>query len=293
MGPTASGKTDLAIKLVQKYPCDIISVDSSMVYRDMDIGTAKPTKEEQKVTPHRLIDILDPAESYSAAQFRRDALCEIEDILTHERMPLLVGGTMLYFKALQEGLSPLPSADPEVRAELQAELDEHGLGVLFKRLQQVDPESGQRIKANDAQRILRALEVYLLTGKPLSQIWKDNKPEALPYKIINCALIPEDRALLHQQIAKRFDLMLKRGFLAEVEKLYKRGDLNTDLPSMRSVGYRQAWQHLAGEITFNEMREKTIAATRQLAKRQMTWLKSWPNINVIKTLADVEKIIGK
>lgn len=278
MGPTASGKTPLAIELVKHYPFEIISVDSAMVYRGMDIGTAKPTADILKIAPHRLIDIRDPAEKYSAGDFRNDALREIEDIIARGKVPLLVGGTMLYFRVLIQGLAALPKADANTRLALQIRAEEVGWEVLHQELMQVDPQAATKIHIRDTQRIQRALEVFQLTGKPIS-FWQaqDTNPLA-NYEICNIALAPTDRARLHERIALRFQQMLADGFVDEVKKLYERGDLNMDLPSIRSVGYRQVWEYLAGKSTYEEMCEKAIAATRQLAKRQMTWLRSWPDV---------------
>lgn len=278
MGPTASGKTNLAIELVRQFPFEIISVDSAMVYRGMDIGTAKPDASILKIAPHRLIDIRDPADAYSAAQFREDALREIEDIFAHKKIPLLVGGTMLYFRALQKGLSELPSADAALREKLRLEGEEKGWSVLHARLNEVDPVAAQRIHPNDAQRIQRALEVYELSGKSLTE-WQNENPE-LPshYQIHNLAIAPNDRAVLHARIAERFDKMLQEGFIDEVKRLYERKDLTIDTPAIRSVGYRQVWEYLEGKLNQDEMREKGIIATRQLAKRQLTWLRNWPEI---------------
>lgn len=278
MGPTASGKTDLAVQLVQQFPFEIISVDSAMVYRGMDIGTAKPDEEILKIAPHRLIDIRDPAEPYSAAQFCEDAWREIEDIFANGKIPLLVGGTMLYFRALQKGLSELPSADPKLRAKLNAEAEEKGWPALHERLLKVDPTAAQRIHPHDSQRLQRALEVYELTGKNLST-WQQNTRASLDdFQIINFALFPQNRKILHERIALRFKKMLEIGFIDEVKKLFARGDLNLDMPSIRSVGYRQVWEFLLGNYSYDEMQEKGIIATRQLAKRQLTWLRSWPDV---------------
>ena len=278
MGPTASGKTDLAVKLVQQLPGEIISVDSAMVYRGMDIGTAKPDAEILKIAPHRLLDICDPAEIYSAGQFRLDALREIKDIVQHKKVPLLVGGTMLYFHALQRGLADLPRANPEIRERINQEAQLYGWQKLHERLQKIDPIAAERIHPNDPQRLQRALEIYEITGKNLTTLVAEEAKHKLPYHIINIAIAPADRQLLQERIAKRFDKMLELGFIAEVEKLYQRGDLHPDLPSIRAVGYRQAWDYLTGKITFAEMRERAIIATRQLAKRQMTWLRSWEDL---------------
>lgn len=273
-GPTASGKTDLAVELAQRLPLEIISVDSALVYRGMDIVTSKPDMETLASAPHRLVDICEPTEAYSAAQFRHDALKEIESILALGKTPLLVGGTMLYFKALVEGLSTLPAADEGVRQELERELSERGLTALHKELSRVDPEAGERIHQNDPQRILRALEVYRLTGKSMTYWWQQQEQQALPYDIINLGLMPGDRSVLHERIARRFMQMLKSGGIEEVEQLRAREGMSLDLPSMRSVGYRQIWHFLDGEYDYDAMQEKGIVATRQLAKRQMTWMRS-------------------
>jgi tRNA dimethylallyltransferase len=275
MGPTASGKTQLAVDLVQQFPFEIISVDSAMVYRGMDIGTAKPTADILKIAPHRLIDIRDPAEPYSAAQFQRDVVREIDDIHARKKIPLLVGGTMLYFSALQKGLSELPSADPSVRAKLIFEAEQFGWPALHERLQQVDPLAALRIHPHDSQRVQRALEVYDLTGKSLTAWQQENLPTLANYQICNL-VVSLDRAILHERIATRFSQMLTEGFLDEVKSLAMRSDLNLEMPSMRSVGYRQAWEYLLGHYSYDEMCEKSIIATRQLAKRQLTWLRHWP-----------------
>ena len=279
MGPTASGKTDLAVALIEELPCDIISVDSAMIYRGMDIGTAKPDAATLARAPHRLIDILDPAQSYSAAQFRADALREMAEITSRGRVPLLVGGTMLYFRALQQGLSDLPSAQPEVRARLDAEAREHGWQHMHQRLAAVDPVAAQRIHPNDPQRIQRALEVYELTGRSMTELCLAEQGAAipLPYRLLKIAVAPQERAVLHGRIETRFRTMLDKGFLAEVERLYDRGDLHTGLPSMRAVGYRQVWAYLAGQVNYAEMVENAITASRQLAKRQLTWLRGQPD----------------
>ncbi len=276
MGPTAAGKTQLAVDLVKHFPFEIISVDSAMIYRGMDIGTAKPSATILKMAPHRLIDILDPAESYSAAQFRDDAVREINDILQRGKIPLLVGGTMLYFSTLQKGLSELPSADPEIRAAITQEANEIGWAALHERLASIDSAAGKRIHPNDTQRIQRALEVFMMTGKSLSD-WQESGNIDLPqYEIFNLAVAPSDRAVLHERIEMRFREMLREGFLEEVKKLFSRGDLTLQMPSIRSVGYRQAWEYLLGNLTFEEFQERGVIATRQLAKRQLTWLRSWP-----------------
>ncbi len=278
MGPTASGKTPLAVELVQHFPFEIVSVDSAMVYRGMDIGTAKPDSATLKMAPHRLINIVDPSEPYSAGQFRHDALREIKNIHAQEKIPLLVGGTMMYFRALTQGLAHLPQANAATRAELQLRAKQEGSEKLHAELSQVDPVAAAKIHANDAQRIQRALEVFRLTGKPISQLQSEATHPLSNYTVYYFALVPHDRAQLHARIAERFHQMLAQGFIEEVKKLYARGDLTPDLPSMRSVGYRQAWEYLAGKISDDEMCEQAIAATRQLAKRQLTWLRSWPDI---------------
>ena len=274
MGPTASGKTDLAIQLRQHLPVEVISVDSALIYRGMDIGTAKPSKAELALAPHRLIDICDPAESYSAANFRTDALREMQEISAQGKIPLLVGGTMLYYKALLEGLSPLPSADEKVRSEIEAKAALIGWGRLHQELTKIDPISAQRINPNDSQRINRALEVFYLTGKTLTELTAQ-KGEALPYDILQFAIAPEQREVLHLRIEQRFHKMIELGFQQEVEKLYRRPDLNENLPSIRCVGYRQMWEYLRGDYDHDEMVFRGICATRQLAKRQITWLRGW------------------
>lgn len=279
MGPTASGKTDLAVELVRQLPCDIISVDSAMVYRGMDIGTAKPDVALLALAPHRLIDIRDPGEPYSAADFCCDALIEIEEIVQRGRIPLLVGGTMLYFRALQQGLSDLPSADPTVRARIENEAHAVGWAVLHQRLQALDPIAAARIHPNDPQRLQRALEVYEITGKTLTEHCDTGLSGALTYPWLNIAVAPEDRALLRQRIAERFMCMLDTGFIDEVKKLYARNDLSPQLSSIRAVGYRQVWAYLAGQVSYTEMVEQAIIASRQLAKRQLTWLRRWPQLH--------------
>ena len=274
MGPTASGKTDLAIQLHQQLPVEVISVDSALIYRGMDIGTAKPSKAELALAPHRLIDICDPAESYSAANFRTDALREMQEISAQGKIPLLVGGTMLYYKALLEGLSPLPSADEKVRSEIEAKAALIGWDGLHQELSKIDPISAQRINPNDSQRINRALEVFYLTGKTLTELTAQ-KGEALPYDILQFAIAPEQREVLHLRIEQRFHKMIELGFQQEVEKLYRRPDLNENLPSIRCVGYRQMWEYLRGDYDHDEMVFRGICATRQLAKRQITWLRGW------------------
>jgi tRNA dimethylallyltransferase len=274
MGPTASGKTALAVELVKRYPMDIISVDSALVYRGMNIGTAKPGADVLAVAPHRLIDIRDPSEAYSAADFREDALLAMAEITKRGRIPLLVGGTFLYFRALQNGLSDMPAADPAIRARLEAVACRDGWEALHARLAAVDPESADRIHATDPQRIQRALEVYELTGKTMSALHAQSTARDFPYRVLKLALIPEDRLLLHEQIAIRFQQMLADGLLKEVKKLFERSELSADLPAMRAVGYRQVWRYLSGQLAYEAMVEQAIIATRQYAKRQLTWLRS-------------------
>ncbi|RJG02116.1 tRNA (adenosine(37)-N6)-dimethylallyltransferase MiaA [Noviherbaspirillum sedimenti] len=283
MGPTASGKTAAALELARHVPAEIVSVDSALVYREMDIGTAKPTPAERASVPHHLIDILDPTESYSAMQFRQDALRLVEEIQARGKLPLLVGGTMLYFKALQDGLDVLPQADPALRAQLDREAEQFGTPALHARLATLDPETAARLKPNDAQRIQRALEIIALSGQPMSQLLARAPRVELPFRLLPIALEPSDRSVLHARIAARFDVMLKApdGLLEEVRRLRARGDLHLDLPSMRCVGYRQAWEYLDGAYGLAELREKGIAATRQLAKRQLTWLRSMPDRIVV------------
>ena len=284
MGPTASGKSALAAKLAERFPVEIVSVDSAQIYRGMDIGTAKPSAAERSAVPHHLIDILDPTERYSAAQFRGDAIRLIHDISARARTPLLVGGTMLYFKALREGLSELPESDAKVRAQLDAEAAERGWPALHAELARVDAATAARLEPNDAQRIQRALEIHRVTGKPMSQLL-GRKKGALSFRLIELALVPSDRGELHRRIEERFDTMLKRGLVDEVRALRQRYALRETLPSMRCVGYRQAWQHLEGEFSGGELRERGIFATRQLAKRQLTWLRSMTGVRAFDCLA--------
>ncbi|MGO3859727.1 MAG: tRNA (adenosine(37)-N6)-dimethylallyltransferase MiaA [Neisseriaceae bacterium] len=275
LGPTASGKTQLALDLAQVHDIEIISLDSALIYRDMNIGTAKPNAAELAQVPHHLIDIISPLDSYSAADFCRDALALIQDIQARGKLPVIVGGTMMYYKALTEGLNDLPAADPAIRAQLQADKNTLGLLTLYQRLQSVDPLTAERLKAGDSQRIERALEVFMLTGKPMSQHFQEQEAQKPALNLTTLALIPETRSLLHAQIKKRFDTMMAGGFLDEVRQLQaKYPGLNPDLPSIRCVGYRQAWAYLAGEDDLAGMTEKSIIATRQLAKRQLTWLRS-------------------
>ncbi|ABM04926.1 tRNA delta(2)-isopentenylpyrophosphate transferase [Psychromonas ingrahamii 37] len=282
MGPTASGKTDLAIKLALQCDCEIISVDSALIYKGMDIGTAKPSNHELQQVPHALVDIIDPLESYSAGDFREDALSLMQEITDRGHTPLLVGGTMLYYKALVDGLSPLPSANPKVRAQIEKEALENGWQALHDKLEQIDPVSAARIHVNDPQRLARALEVFRISGKSLTELTKV-KSDPIPYNIKQFAIAPLEKSVLHARIEQRFELMLESGFEQEVRKLYQRGDLHLDLPSMRCVGYRQMWEYLQGTMDYEEMRFRGIVATRQLAKRQMTWLRGWQNVTWLET----------
>jgi len=308
MGPTASGKTGVAVELAQTLPVEIISVDSALVYRDMDIGTAKPEAATLARAPHHLINIIDPTEAYSAAAFRHDALRLMHDITQRGKIPLLVGGTMLYFKALREGLSDLPQSDPEVRAALDAEIAQHGIKHLHKQLAMVDAETAARLKQTDTQRIQRAMEIYRITGQPMSALinkslsrergerseggaagWGEGE---LPYRVIPIALVPSDRAQLHARIATRFSAMLEQGLVDELRGLREKYPLQPNMTSMRCVGYRQAWQFMEGEINEAQLLETGIAATRQLAKRQLTWLRSMPeNIEVDCLTHNLEKIV--
>ena len=296
MGPTASGKTGVAVELVKHLPVELISVDSALVFRDMDIGTAKPDAAILARAPHHLIDIRDPTEAYSAAAFRHDALRLMHDITLRGKIPLLVGGTMLYFKALREGLSDLPQSDPEVRAALDEEIAQHGIEHLHKQLAAVDAETAARLHPTDTQRIQRAMEIYRITGKTMSALIKNpkgvlpyaptdarivgaygNTPHTLPYRIIPIALVPSDRAQLHARIATRFKTMLEQGLVDELRMLREKYPLHPNMTAMRCVGYRQAWQFMEGEIDDTQLLETGIAATRQLAKRQLTWLRSMPD----------------
>lgn len=288
MGPTASGKTDLAIRLCSKLPCEIISVDSALIYRDMDIGTAKPNAEELEEAPHKLINFLDPAQTYSAADFRRDALREMERITTRGNIPLLVGGSMLYFKTLLEGIADLPETDLSIRAEIQGVALAKGWPFVHGLLAEVDPVSAARIHPNHSQRIERALGVFRATGKTITAYYQlqNNERSAegdFPYRVLQMAIAPLDRKVLHERIEQRFQQMLERGFIDEVRLLHKRADLNPDLPSIRAVGYRQAWQYLDGQLTYEEMNSRAVIATRQLAKRQFTWLNKWKGLRWLHT----------
>lgn len=295
MGPTAAGKTDLAIELARSLPCDLISVDSALVYRGMDIGTAKPSAELLRDFPHRLIDVRDPSQSYSAADFVSDALAAMAASTAEGRIPLLVGGTMLYFKALLEGLADMPAADPAIRAELEAQAQSEGLATLHRLLLEVDPESAMRIHPNDPQRLIRALEVYRVSGMTMTQHRArqreqkagDGAPDGgvLPYTVAQLSLAPAHRQVLHQRIEQRFVAMVEQGFVEEVEMLRGRGDLHPELPSMRAVGYRQVWTYLDGACSRDEMVQLGVIATRQLAKRQLTWLRGWEGVHWLESSA--------
>ena len=284
MGPTASGKTDLAISLCKRFPCEVISVDSALVYRGMDIGTAKPDAATLARTPHRLIDILDPEQSYSAGEFVRDACREMDDVFAAGRIPLLAGGTMMYFRALTRGIAELPAADDELRLAIDAEAAQRGWPAMHAELQSVDPAAAARIKPRDRQRIQRALEVYRASGTPLSAWQEDSTPARDDVDYLKVGLNIEPRSVLHDRIAQRLDAMLAQGFLGEVERLRRRPGLSLDHPSMRSVGYRQFWQHLDGDTDFEEARDRALFATRQLAKRQITWLRSETDIFLVDPL---------
>jgi len=284
MGPTASGKTDLAISLCKRFPCDVISVDSALIYRGMDIGTAKPDAQTLARTPHRLIDIRDPEESYSAGEFVRDAYREMDEILAAGRIPLLVGGTMMYFRALTEGIAALPSADEAIRLAIDTEAEERGWPALHAELQQVDPVAAERIKPNDRQRIQRALEVYRSSGTPLSVWHRDSAPQRDDIRYLKIGLSIEPRSVLHARIAQRLDIMVNGGFIEELQQLRERPGLVADCPAMRSVGYRQFWRYLDGEYSRDEAKDRALFATRQLAKRQITWLRSETNVFLLDPL---------
>lgn len=294
MGPTAAGKTDLAFELARVLPCELISVDSALIYRGMDIGSAKPSKAQLAEFPHYLVDIRDPAERYSAAEFRRDALAAMTEITARGRIPLLVGGTMLYFKALLEGLAPMPSADPQLRAQLEARAAAEGWARMHAELAALDPESAARIHPNDPQRLIRALEVYHVSGMTMSAHRQQQALQTislehsggrqLPYTVAQLGIAPVQRPVLHARIAQRFALMLEQGLIEEVESLRRRGDLHAALPSMRAVGYRQVWEYLEGQGSQAQMLERGIIATRQLAKRQLTWLRNWDDVYWLDSL---------
>ena len=290
MGPTAAGKTELALNLARVLPCELISVDSALVYRGMDIGTAKPDKATLQAFPHHLVDVRDPAETYSAAEFRHDALAAMAQISARGKIPLLVGGTMLYFKALLGGLAEMPGADALVRGQLEAKALSEGWGALHAELQRVDPESARRIHPNDPQRLMRALEVFRVSGVNMTE-WRLRQHcqaaenEGFPYAVAQLAVAPARRQDLHQRISQRFTQMLEQGLVAEVERLHARADLHAQLPSIRAVGYRQVWEYLEGMCDSSQMQERAIIATRQLAKRQFTWLRSWENLHWLDSLA--------
>lgn len=300
MGPTAAGKTDLSLALTDRLGCEIVSVDSALVYRGMDIGTAKPDADLRRRYPHHLIDLIDPAEAYSAARFREDALAAIHAITGRGKVPLLTGGTMLYYKALVEPLATMPGAHPEIREAMQQVLQTEGLTPLLAELEHVDPVAWARIDRENPQRVMRALEVFRASGKPISRFWAESENDgqgslssealaAFPWRIVQLCVAPDDRTVLHKRIALRFETMLAQGFEAEVRQLFERGDLHPDLPSIRSVGYRQMWHYLAGEWSWEEMTQRGIIATRQLAKRQLTWLRRWPDLSWLdSTTPDLE-----
>lgn len=286
MGATATGKTDLALSIYSQLASELISVDSALVYRGMDIGTAKPDNRTLSESPHHLIDIIDPAEVYSAGQFRHDALTLMQQSVENQHAPILVGGTMLYFNTLQKGMADMPDVDESVKVAIDLEAKANGILAMHERLKSVDPVAAKRIHPNDPQRIKRALELYDFTGKTLTEFWSDQAQKqaqfCFPFRRIKIALMPDDRVELRKRITQRFDIMLQQGFIEEVETLFNRGDLHAEMPSIRAVGYRQVWTYLAGDYDYDEMREKAIIATAQLAKRQMTWLRKEPDCNFIE-----------
>jgi len=286
MGPTASGKTAVALELTRVLPCEVVSVDSALVYKGMDIGTAKPDAETLRAVRHHLIDIIEPHESYSAARFRDDALAAMREITERGKIPLLAGGTMLYFQALVEGLNELPEADPMIRLVIDTMAQEQGWGAVHEKLRELDPATAARLEPTDAQRVQRALEIYYITGKTMGELLQKPRYVYFPYAPIQIALVPEDRAGLHRRIEARFDAMLQKGLVKEVAGLREDYGLEPTMPSMRCVGYRQAWQHLNGELDLTGLRDQGIAATRQLAKRQLTWLRSMEGVTVFDCLAD-------
>ncbi|MGA0025623.1 MAG: tRNA (adenosine(37)-N6)-dimethylallyltransferase MiaA [Burkholderiales bacterium] len=286
MGPTASGKTAVALQLAATLPCEIISVDSAQVYRDMDIGTAKPDADTLARAPHHLINLSEPHESYSAARFRDDALALMREITERGNIPLLVGGTMLYFKSLVEGLNDLPEADSTIRLIIETMADEEGWPAVHEKLRKVDPETAARLEPNDSQRVQRALEIYYITGRSMTDLLKKPKYVYFPYTPIRISLVPGDRAALHERIAQRFDAMLSAGLVEELRRLRDDYALEPDMPSMRCVGYRQAWDHMTGKISHDKLREQGIAATRQLAKRQLTWLRAMDDVTEFDCLAE-------
>ena len=286
MGPTASGKTAIALELARALPCEIVSVDSALVYRSMDIGTAKPDAQTLRTVRHHLVDVIEPHESYSAARFRDDALTAMREITERGKIPLLVGGTMLYFKALLEGMNELPEADPAIRLVIDTMARERGWPAVHAKLKELDPATAERLEPTDSQRVQLALEIYYITGKTMGELLAKPRYVYFPYIPIKIALVPGDRAVLHRRIEARFDEMLRRGLVAEVQKLRDDYGLDASMPSMRCVGYRQAWQHLQGQLDIDALRDQGIAATRQLAKRQLTWLRSTPGLTVFDCLAD-------
>jgi tRNA dimethylallyltransferase len=286
MGPTASGKTGLAVELAARFPFEIVNVDSAQIYRHMDIGTAKPDRAILRRAPHHLIDLVDPTERYSAARFCEDANELLPEIYARDKVPLLAGGTMLYFKTLVEGLSELPAADPDTRLVIDTMAQESGWPALHAELERIDPETAARLQPQDAQRIQRALEVFYLTGQPMSALIARGRAKGSAYRFVALALQPSERAVLHERIAQRFEIMLELGLIGEVRRLREQFDLNPSLPSMRAVGYRQVWQYLDGEFGLTQLREKAVAATRQLAKRQLTWLRSWDDAEHLDCLQD-------
>lgn len=286
IGPTAGGKTAAVLELARRLPVEVISVDSAQIYRDMDIGTAKPSADDLTSCPHHLIDIVSPEESYSAARFRHDALLLMGEITARGRLPVLAGGTMLYFKALREGLSDLPAADPMLRQDIERRAAAAGWPALHAQLAQRDPAAAARLKPTDAQRIQRALEIVYITGRPLADAYASRTDAPPPYRLIALGLMPSDRAALHQRIARRFDAMLQHGLVDELAAIRRRYVLSANLPSMRAVGYRQAWEYIEGRCDYEGLRMKGIAATRQLAKRQMTWLRAMSATKIMDCLAD-------
>ena len=295
MGPTAAGKTDLAMGLSDRLGGELISVDSALVYRGLNIGSAKPSADELARYPHALVDILDPAETYSAANFVADTCKLVSDMVARGKVPILVGGTMLYFKALLEGMAEMPSANPAVREEIEALAQTHGWAHIHQLLAEVDPQAAERIHPNHSQRLSRALEVYRVSGKPMSEFHREQQEGTAfsrEYNIIQLVVSPSDRSILHQRIEQRFENMLKQGFIDEVQQLRQRGDLHLDLPAIRAVGYRQVWLHLDGEYDAEEMLHKGVVATRQLAKRQLTWLRGWPNCHWVDTLDEAGALLS-
>jgi tRNA dimethylallyltransferase len=286
MGPTASGKTAVAIELARALPCEIVSVDSALVYKDMNIGTAKPDGETLRAFPHHLVDLIEPHESYSAARFRDDALAAMREITERGRIPLLVGGTMLYFKALTEGLNELPEADPMIRLVIDTMVEEQGSAAVYQKLKELDPDTAARLEPNDTHRVQRALEIYYITGKTMGELLQKPRYVYFPYTPIRIALVPGDRAVLHERIEQRFEQMVKAGLVEEARRVRDDYGLDASMPSMRCVGYRQALQHLNGELTGEELVSHGVAATRQLAKRQLTWLRAMQGVALFDCLAD-------